>query len=768
MDSLEHVSHPYAAGQLSPAKSNNSMEHLGGGKRDSAYSSFSTSSGTPDYTLSKSDAASTENMLYKVGQWDAGGKQSNGRSAQSAADERVAYIQVPGVGAGPQADDSAGSRHSTSSRTTVGPVWHVPEAKKKASSSPPSPPPPPPPPPPARSDSFAATKVHERGLVAAHPEGPEPHPENRRGHNPPQKNEPEAPRAPSDRSNPLGSSKQQSLSSSDVRQGPSPHQRQHGDKSLLYSQARAVSVPKPQNVGGYHSSMQELPTNGAAQHFGQNHRRNLSTSLSAAAEHNAESSPHSRYYCVTTVQAALREPPPARTEDRNGVTGSDLAPAVGERNSLSLQTVPKVTYHLPQQQQQHPSFSKDSNGYNKHQVTSGMEGPGSGSDGRGSPRGAGAEAQFPSHASGWQHEQRRPPPQHHQDVQHHGQAGNKICAQATPMLHFLSVDGDDAVAGQGEATRGPTPEESLDSKMARRSDRFATTLRNEIQMRRAKLQKSISAAALPGTEGGGENDQDVWKSPESAPPASFTGSYKDHVKEAQARVLKATSFRRKDLEPVLLEHPAAEGLPSYPSSRKDVAPLPTLSESAMSRAGPAGGQVTRIGSRKRFTAEKKVRSFSEPGQIHQVGVSSAPHQQQPCKEGGTPAVPNHAPHRSSAGNPTEAETRGLAPTRETEDPLKGARSRVSTAEVQEGPHSAHRQGVQDQQRLGTFAEYEARWSAQNPPPETRASGRYRSADNILDPGPEERTKTTCFHERSRSSPSADIYGRVSVYSLTTI
>nr|XP_040039802.1 LOW QUALITY PROTEIN: protein Shroom2 [Gasterosteus aculeatus aculeatus] len=764
MDSLEHVSHPYAAGQLSPAKSNNSMEHLGGGKRDSAYSSFSTSSGTPDYTLSKSDAASTENMLYKVGQWDAGGKQSNGRSAQSAADERVAYIQVPGVGAGPQADDSAGSRHSTSSRTTVGPVWHVPEAKKKASSSPPSPPPPPPPPPPARSDSFAATKVHERGLVATHPEGPEPHPENRRGHNPPQKNEPEAPRRAVRQVQPLGSSKQQSLSSHrDVRQGPPPHQGQHGDKSLLYFRPEPCRCRKSQNVGGYHSSMQELPTNGAAQHFGQNHRRNLSTSLStaAAAEHNAESGPHSRYYCVTTVQAALREPPPARTEDRNGVTGSDLAPAVGERNSLSLQTVPKVTYHLPQQQQQHSSFSKDSNGYNKHQVTSGMEGPGprSGSDGRGSPRGAGAEAQFPSHASGWQHEQRRPPPQHHQDVQHHGQAGNKICAQATPMLHFLSVDGDDAVAGQGEATRGPTSEESLDSKMARRSDRFATTLRNEIQMRRAKLQKSISAAALPGTEGGGENDQDVWKSPESAPPASFTGSYKDHVKEAQARVLKATSFRRKDLEPVLLEHLAAEGLPSYPSSRKDVAPLPTLSESAMSRAGPAGGQVTRIGSRKRFTAEKKVRSFSEPGQIHQVGVSSAPHQQQPCKEGGTPAVPNHAPHRSSAGNPTEAETRGLAPTRETEDPLKGARSRVSTAEVQEGPHSAHRQGVQDQQRLGTFAEYEARWSAQNPPPETRASGRYRSADNILDPGPEERTKTTCFHERSRSSPSADIYGR---------
>ncbi|XP_037324715.2 protein Shroom2 isoform X2 [Pungitius pungitius] len=755
MDSLEHVSHPYPAGQLSPAKSNNSMEHLGGGKRDSAYSSFSTSSGTPDYTLSKSDAASTENMLCKVGQWDAAGKQSNARNAGEGVkpEDRVAYFQMPGVNAGgaaPQADDSAGSRHSTSSRTTAGPVWHVPEMKKKTSPSPP------PPPPPARSDSFAATKVHERGLVAAHPEGPEPHPpENRRGHNPPLRND-----APSDTSSQFGSSRPQSLSSSDVRQAPPPHhQRQHGDKSTFCSPARAVSVPKPQNVGGYSSSssMQELPTNGAAQHFAQNHRRNLSTSLSTAAEHTADTSPHSRYYCVTTVQGA-------RTEDRNGVTGSDPAPAGSERNSVSLQTVAKVTYHLPQQQQQHSSFSKDSNGFSKHQATSVAEAPGakSGSDGRGSPRGPGAEAPFPSHASGWQPEQRRPPPpqHHHQDVRHHGQAGNKICPQGSPMLHFLSMDGDNAAAaaGHGEATRGPNSEESLDSKMARRSDRFATTLRNEIQMRRAKLQKSISAAGLPGIEGGAESDQDVWKSPESAPPTSaegsYSGSYKDHLKEAQARVLKATSFRRKDLEPS-----AAEGLPNYPSSRKDAAPLPTVSESAMPRGGPAGGQVTRIGSRKRFPAEKKVRSFSEPDQIHQVGVSSSPNHQQPRKEGGTPAVPNHGPPRGSGGNPAEAETRGLHPTSDTEDPVKGTRSRASTAEAQEGRHSAHRQGVLDQHRLGTFAEYEARWSAQNPPPETRASGRYRSADNILDPEPEERTKTTCFHERSRSSPSADIYGR---------
>lgn len=794
MDSLEHVSHPYPAGQLSPAKSNNSMEHLGGGKRDSAYSSFSTSSGTPDYTLSKSNAASTENMLYKFSQWDAGGKQGNGRNSQSLIegvkqDDRVAYFQMPGVSTGcegPQTEDPAGSRHSSSSRTSFGPVWHVPEKKKTASPSPP------PPPPPARSDSFAVTKVHERGLVITHPEGPEAHvpcknsTENRRNHNLSPKNDSDSFYTSTDKSNQnqFSSNKQYSLSSSDVRQGQPYHQRHHSDKSTLYSQPWATSVPKPQNVGGYYCSMQELPTNGSAQHIGQNQRRTLSTSLTTTAtDQNTDSSGHSRYYCVTTCQPAQPNPQPlsGKSEDRKSVTGVDLAQAGNER--ISFSPVTKVKYHLPQQQQ-HSSHIKDSNGYSKHQVTTVLETslPKSNSDDRGSQRGHNtqtAEAQFMSYPSSRQSEQRRSLPlqqplQHRestQDIRHYSQVSNKICPQATPMLHSLSMD------AAGQEARGPNSDESLESKQVRRSDRFATTLRNEIQMRRAKLQKSKSAATLPGTEGETEDDQDIWESTENTTPisadGSFTNTYKVNLKEAQARVLKATSFRRRDLEPVLLEHPAAEDLPNYPSSavaRKDVTPLPTVSESVMSKSGPAGGQVTRIGGRKRFPAEKKVRSYSEPDKIHEVGVkedlpsnenaSSSLDQQKLFKENGKPAFPNHIPPQSYTENPTETKARGPASTSETEDTLKGMRSREYIKEVQGGPYSAYKLSVLDQQRLGTFAEYEARWNIQKKTPETRASGRYRSADNILDPGPEESTKTTCYHERSRSSPSADLYGQV--------
>lgn len=709
MDSLEHVSHPYPAGQLSPAKSNNSMEHLGGGKRDSAYSSFSTSSGTPDYSLSKSNAASTENVLYKVSQWDAGGKQT------VKPDDRVAYFQMPGVSAGyeaPQTEDIAVSRHSTSSRTSFGPVWHVPERKKSSSPSPP------PPPPPTRSDSFAATKVHERGMVLAHPEGPDAHvpckasTENRRSHSLSLKNDCDNSNTSSDKSshNQFASNKKYSLSSSDVPQGQHYHKRQHSDKSTFYPQPWTTSGTKPQSVGGYYCSMQELPTNGSAHQFGQNHRRNLSTSLSTiATEQFAESGGQSRYYCVTTCQPNS-QPLLGRPEERINVTGVELAQTGNEDNSLSPQTVTKMTYHLPQQ---HSSHSKDSNGYSKQQVTNVPETtvPKPNSDDKARVQNTqNADAQYALPSPSRQSEQRRSLPLQNrelpQDIRHHSQVSSKISPHATPMLHSLSMD----TAGQEEKVG--FAEESIESKQMKRSDRFATTLRNEIQMRRAKLQKSKSA------ENGAEST------------TNFTNSYKDHLKEAQARVLKATSFRRKDLEPVLVENPAAETLPNYPPSvlgRKDVAHLPTVTESATGKSGHAASQVTRIGGRKRFTAEEKVRSFSEPDKIHEVGVK---------------ADLSHNEVSSSL------------------DKQKEIRSKEYTEEAQGVPYSAPKQSVQDQQRLGTFAEYEAQWNIQKKPPETRASGRYGSADNILDSGPEERTKTACFHARSKSSPLADMYEQV--------
>ncbi|XP_030583654.1 protein Shroom2 isoform X1 [Archocentrus centrarchus] len=753
MDSLEHVSHSYPAGQLVYAKSNNSMEHLGGGKRDSAYSSFSTSSGTPDYTLSKSNTASTENMVYKVGQWDGGGKHNNsGRNSHSLAaegvrqDDRLTYFQMPGVSSGcdgPQIEDPASSCHSTSNRTSFGPVWNIPEKKKTVSSSPP------PPPPPARSDSFAATKVHERGLVMGHPEGPDSHPpsrasfETRRSHISP-KNDSDSFYSQSDKSNQdQFSSNKRYSHSSDVRQPTHVSQpyepRHHSEKSTFYPQSWTTSAPKPQTVGGYYYSMQELSTNGSTQHSGQMQRKNLSSST--GADH-IESSGQSRYYCVTTCQPTQPNP----------VSLSGILENRGSTTDL--------------RKQQHFSHTKDSNTYSKHQGTAVLETPAlkPSSDDWGGQRGhntQSAESQYskPSELRRSLPLQHREPPQ---DIKCHNQVSNKICPQVTPMLHSLSLD----TTGQDDRTRGGADsDESTEGKQLKRNDRFATTLRNEIQMRRAKLQKSKSAAALPRAECETGQDQDIWKSSESVTPTdgSFSNAYKDHLKEVQERVLKATSFRRRDLEPILLEQSTTEALLNYPSllhPRKDVTPLPAVTESLTNNSG---GQVARIGGRKRFPPEKKVRSFSEPDKIHEVGMkegltpsdntSSSLDQQKHFEGGRKPDLHNHMNLESHIKNRNQE----LASVGATEDTMKGIKGREYAEEVL--AVSTQKQSIQDQQRLGTFAEYEATWNIQKKPPEKRVSGRYRSADNILDPGTEERTRTTCFHERSKSSPSADIYGQ---------
>ncbi|KAF7205023.1 protein Shroom2 isoform X3 [Nothobranchius furzeri] len=759
MDSLEHVSHPDPAGQLSPAKSNNSMEHLGGGKRDSAYSSFSTSSSTPDYTLSKSNAASTENVSHKVGQWDPGSRYNSSRNSHSLAaegvkqDDRPTYFQVPGVHSGhngPQTEDSAGCRHSTSSRTSFAPVWYVPEKKRSASSTSP------PPLPPARSDSFAATKAHERGLVLAHPEAPHSHSASKAS----TENRHISPKHDSEKV--YSSNKTYPNSNVDVSHASQPfQQRLHSDKSTCPPPLWAPSAPKP-----HYCSSQEVPANSSSN---QNQGRSLGLS-SSTTDQNTESSVPNRYYCVTTCQPTHPSCPSLSNipEDGRSGTGVDLPQTGHEQSPSNLQTSTKVKYHLPQQQQ-HSLQNKDSSAHSKHQVTTVPETSvvKPSSDNRAGHRGHStqtAESQHISNPPKRQPEQRRSLPAQFrempQDPRNHNQMGSKICPQATPMLHTLSMD----VTGHEEKTGSENSEESLEGKQVNRGNRFATTLRNEIQMRRAKLQKSKSAATLPDVEH--EAEEKVWKSTESSTSTyahgSFSYTYKDNLKEAQARVLRATSFRRKDLEPVLLELSGVDPQPNYlPSTQtwKDGHPLPIVTELASSLSVLSSGQITRVGGRKRFPPEKKVQSFSEPDIIHRVGVnedlslsesvSSSLDEEKLIKESGKPEFPTHIPPQSLYKHQSK-----YASSNVTEDTVERVNDREKTESAPYAPQS-----VQDNQRLGTFAEYEARWNIQKKPSEKKASGRYLSADNILDTGPEDRIKSACVHERSRSSPSADFYGQ---------
>ncbi|KAL1023432.1 hypothetical protein UPYG_G00040750 [Umbra pygmaea] len=771
MDSLDPGLEPvsvsrHPSGRLSPAKSHTSTEHLGEGKRDSAYSSFSTSSGTPDYTLSKTpdytktpdynlsktaddaktpdytlfknSASSTENMLSHVIPGVSGSQPSNVRHSQSLGieglrqGERQGCLQPAGgqgVGWGSTGTDQhpePGSRHSSSSvRASSGPVWHVPEKRKTSS--------PPPPPLPVRIDSFAAIKSHEKGLVmesAEESKAPENSQHTSDAHGGQHILASNTVKVPvhispeSSSQNHLDLNKLYSVSSSDVRHGQNlQHPRQH-------SHPRTSSGPKQ------HSSMQDLPTNYNIQNtqlYSQLKTRLPSTALSStASEQIADGPGASHHYRVADRQ-------PGQPVSQAQLVKTDNKRSAGGHRDTS----------------------------HRHPATATVTAPPS-SEGRRRASSQTAEPHNQSCPPIRQADQRRSLSLQQRDVQQDISSSARpspFSPQTSPMLLSLSQEApNSSVAG------GQTAPDLSSGKQSQRTERFATTLRNEIQMRRAKLQKSQSSAALSEPYEA-EDDYEMPEVSTSTSPSdgSFTLTYKDHLKEAQARVLKATSFRRRDLEPVTLEHTGVDagsqsGYSSSALGKKDnLNPLPQLSEDMPARSSSAQGQVTRIGGRKRFPVEKKVRSFSEPDKINEVGVDA---------ELTNPGVSESSSSRLAftrplpkASSPASVEEGSRASVQARGNPWKVQDQREAMTQLSppnmyretEGPHSLDPQqkSLIEQQRLGTFAEYEATWNIQKKPAETRPSGRYHSADNILDPGGQDRAKPGPLHVRSRSSPSAD-------------
>ncbi|KAG8004538.1 Protein Shroom2, partial [Nibea albiflora] len=301
------------------------------------------------------------------------------------------------------------------------------------------------------------------------------------------------------------------------------------------------------------------------------------------------------------------------------------------------------------------------------------------------------------------------------------QEDHRISPLKTPLLHSLAQESRTLADRQPAAiTTCVMPPQDVSDIMAansgktnRRSDRYATTLRNEIQQKRAQLQKSRSAATL--TCEVEEEEVEDWRSAKTSTSSgvSFSNTYKDHLKEAQARVLQATSFQRRDLEPLGPEPPVVKT--------------------------PNG----RIRGRKRFPLAKKMHSFSEPDKIDKVGVE------------GEPQAGSFGERRKFfEGKPTFSR-----PVLKTS---QGTNLNTDLGETPEEDHLSadpnhlspgHKQVLLEQQRLGTFAEYQATWNKQKKSSEAKKQGRYHSAENILDADAEE--KAVCIHERSRSSPSAD-------------
>ncbi|OWK55284.1 Protein Shroom3 [Lonchura striata] len=128
-----------------------------------------------------------------------------------------------------------------------------------------------------------------------------------------------------------------------------------------------------------------------------------------------------------------------------------------------------------------------------------------------------------------------------------------------------------------------------------------------------------------------ENEDNIQDVHGSQLDTSFNRAYRNSIKDAQSRVLRATSFRR--ISPPFGNTP--KRVPQRPASahvgmRSTVA-SPHTPKERHSITPTEGGfssldytrtqHVLRIGGRKRLTAEQKKRSYSEPEKMNQVGIS---------------------------------------------------------------------------------------------------------------------------------------------------
>ncbi|NWX22852.1 SHRM3 protein, partial [Aegotheles bennettii] len=169
-------------------------------------------------------------------------------------------------------------------------------------------------------------------------------------------------------------------------------------------------------------------------------------------------------------------------------------------------------------------------------------------------------------------------------------------------------------------------------KQVRPSEYYSLGPENEVQIKVAQLPRSKSTFQL-----GGEPEKEVlWRdnvqdAHRSQLDTPFNRAYRNSIKDAQSRVLRATSFRRisppfGSVAKRTPQRPASAHMgmrgtaasPHTPRERHSVTPT----EGSLSTLDYAKTQhVLRIGGRRRLTAEQKKRSYSEPEKMNEVGIS---------------------------------------------------------------------------------------------------------------------------------------------------
>ncbi|XP_061664553.1 protein Shroom2-like [Syngnathoides biaculeatus] len=470
--------------------------------------------------------------------------------------------------------------------------------------------------------------------------------------------------------NELHPNKHFSLSSTDVRQCYTKrlyHQKQYSDEIPLYPQTS--QAPHIQSVGSYYRSLQNLPMKATSSKL-------VCCSSTSTAATNQENDTYSG---------------PVNKNKNHRMDGTENKGSNGFlKNVLLLDPQSSETSHCRDPQD---TTEKSERHINNKEII------------------------FTAHQSS-NHNIGLSMPQEHR----------RISPLETPMLHSLAkemrikmgVKPTSIVSSQNVCDSMVTSS----GKSSRSGNRYATILRNEVHQKRAQLHKSCSAATL--TCDVQDEDPAEWKyaEPSSSYNISPTNTYKDNLKEAQARVLQATSFQRRDLEPLGAEAPV----------------LKTTNE--------------RVRGRKHFSLAKHMHSFSEPDMIDLVGVDRE-HQDRALEQ------MSFLEPKATFSKPVILDSTSITDLNPRAGKAIQTEVRSMSGEAQKTHWSVENncfsppavEVLLEQQNLGTFAEYEAKWNKQMRTPEPMIQGKYYSAENILETEAQE--KTVSFHERSRSSPSAD-------------
>ncbi|XP_015497575.1 protein Shroom1 isoform X2 [Parus major] len=231
--------------------------------------------------------------------------------------------------------------------------------------------------------------------------------------------------------------------------------------------------------------------------------------------------------------------------------------------------------------------------------------------------------------------QEEPPVQKHQPVfqtqlsrkLQEDHAHEQITRQATPMLYYLSAGKSTHVQHSNKDSRS-SPKEIPSSSCA------ASAQGLEIQSEGHQLQRSSHHHQCSASDLLLQDKDLIFRSPASFPEENFQNDYIERLKVAQKKVLKETSFKRKDLQmslPVRLrqkssKRPSVEHLRSFSlsSASEDAKPVPCSPSHLESLESfnrnkeirrPQKGQA---GGRKRVTQEQKKLCYSEPEKLNHL------------------------------------------------------------------------------------------------------------------------------------------------------